>query len=87
MSEIAKGDLVMVVKPTACCGNESAIGMTFHVMSLIKMECWCVHCGNHRNIMRAECPLGFGDASRLKKIPPLSELEDATTNEPIKSHA
>lgn len=85
MSEdIKPGDLVMVVKPMACCGNPSALGMTFHILSIVKMDCWCIHCGDNRNIVRAESPLGFGDVSRLKKIPPLTELEDITTDYPIK---
>lgn len=42
---IKKGDLVMVVKPSPCCGNTSAIGRVFRVLEeRISGKGMCIHC-------------------------------------------
>lgn len=68
---IKKGDLVMVVKPAPCCGNDSAIGMTFTVSAVGNWTVLCIHCLAFIPGHAAETPLGSGYLlSRLKKIDP-----------------
>lgn len=85
--DIKPGDLAVVIKPTVCCNNPSAIGVILKVLSISHDDSWCVHCGRHRQGLRAHSSFGGGDLSRLKKIPPLAELEDTTTDTPIKELA
>lgn len=87
---IAVGDLVMVVKPTECCGVFSPKAHIF-VVARIKPSYWrCVHCGRS----------GFGESMawlddntqcfavfRLKRIPPISELEGVQSEEKLKEPA
>jgi hypothetical protein len=80
MSEPIKvGDLVVVVKPTPCCGNHGHIGTIFQVARLVHLEGRCNWCGQ---VPPAEPGADWGknDASgfsliTLKRIPPLDELE------------
>jgi hypothetical protein len=70
---IKSGDLVMVVKPRACCGNSDAIGMIFTVIGpAINPTTFCDSCYNtipsdtHLYLSGGTaCP-----PSRLKKIDP-----------------
>lgn len=86
--EIKPGDLVMVVKPMPCCGNTKTNGYMFHVQKIISDRGYCVHCNakfeiqDHVHIGEGMHVLKF----RLKKIPPLSELESQTSSldNPIK---
>lgn len=43
---IKAGDLVMVTKPTVCCGVTKQLGLVFRV-GKIEGPCnsWCIHCG------------------------------------------
>ena len=78
MSEIREGDLVVVVKPSSCCGFTGKIGKVFKVTGIITCH-GCIHCGS---ILNYGEPLALRDNgmtgyifSRLKRIPPLSKLE------------
>ena len=77
MSEIKKGDLVMVVKPTPCCGNTDRVGLTFTVREVGRAKRpYCFYCG----VLSDELAAAGGiDAvyrlSRLKKIDPPAEGE------------
>ena len=86
---IAVGDLVQVVRPTPCCGNETALGITYRVVS--KNSAWryaCIYCGASLEGDVADKMLGFGAlVSRLKRIPPLDELEGERTDETLKEPA
>lgn len=85
---IAVGDVVWIAKPTPCCGNTGAIGRVFHV-SEIKTASWpCNYCGKCRESRAAKVDSRyFVDTLRLKRIPPLSELEGQRTEENIKEPA
>jgi hypothetical protein len=76
--DIKEGDLVMVVKPTRCCGR-AIFGNTF-TAGRIRMSTdpsGCGWCGaDNAATMITEWPDGkVIPLWRLKKIPPLSELE------------
>jgi hypothetical protein len=72
VSNIKVGDLVMVVKPSSCCGNTLTIGDTFTVTSIDSYPSICGHClketkeyvvgGNSRGSLAA--------VNRLIKIDP-----------------
>lgn len=90
MSEQIKvGDLVMVVRATQCCGNVAANGWTYIVRRLVPGPFVCYGCRKSSNE-----PSAFGAPdgsmvrlSRLKRIPPLSELEGERTQEDIREPA
>lgn len=85
MSEPIKvGDLVQIVRPTTCCGDENATGLVFVVQAISVTDWWC-ECGAsgddcvHAMHQDGECV----ELSRLKRIPPLSELDDVKQDEEI----
>lgn len=82
---IKAGDWVVVVKPTMCCGNTTAIGWVFEVAEVaLQKGMFCTHC-NHRgewDAARNDRWDGF-ELSRLKRIPPLSELDDVNLQEEV----
>ena len=73
MSEkIQPGDLVMVVKPTPCCGNIHAIGTIYRAASVGYRRFRCVHCLRKHIEIGANYDAGSGHMlARLKRIPPL----------------
>ncbi len=90
MSEPIKvGDLVVVVKPPRCGCESKVLGLIYRVESIRE--------GNGR--CRCGCPSGPGllyrgpdnfprlPAWRLKRIPPLAELEGVKTEEDIREPA
>lgn len=68
---IKKGDLVMVVKPTTCCGNTKAVGRIFTVRSVALRDAHCVHCWHTEIKITAirDDGMMYG-IDRLKKIDP-----------------
>lgn len=89
MSEpIKAGDLVVVVRPTPCCDDTSAIGHTFHVLAVRRRhQGCCCFCRVPRAATAAEDVDCHYDIDRLKRIPPLSELEGECTQEDIREPA
>lgn len=84
---IKKGDLVMVVKPTPCCGNAGSLGRVFRVGSLRAFTGWCLRCGlrgdpsvdvalPHRSLEGAQL-------SRLIKIDPPALPEGVETTKGV----
>jgi hypothetical protein len=49
MSDIKVGDLVMVVKPSACCGRLDFIGKTFIALEFKIGLSNCVYCGHRED--------------------------------------
>ena len=93
---IAVGDLVVVVKPTMCCGNRTRLGHIFRVNYLgpsPTKHLRCVYCANRERVLVYVSPfqsVPTGDGyplERLKRIPPLDELESTKTDEPMKEPA
>ena len=84
---IQVGDLVQVVAPTPCCGNDNRLGETF-IFSGARMDvAWCAICGTQVITDYTKRPYGVMQINRLKRIPPLEELERTTTDEPMKEPA
>ena len=82
---IQVGDLVMVVKPTPCCGNEKAIGDIHVVLEPVGLapNTRCIYCnllGPHIDTVKIAERLVI-ERYRLKRIPPLEELEGQRTEE------
>lgn len=71
MSAIKPGDLVMVVKPSPCCGNVSVVGRIFSVKSIISAYSYCIYClESESDNPVADVGVGAISLSRLKKIDP-----------------
>lgn len=81
MNDIKAGDLVVVVKPSLCCGRTKGIGRIFTVQAVSLGTLRCTWCGFTSPVVVAETgwvnprtkrfiatPL-----ARLKKIPPLAD--------------
>ena len=82
MSDIKVGDLVVVVRPRTCCGNMKAIGRLFVVQSFGDFS-WC-ECGQKQHWSVAYLDDWYRcEVSRLKRIPPLSELEGEKIKEEL----
>lgn len=46
MENIESGDIVMVVKPTACCHASAVVGFVFEVGPVLRLgQIKCAHCG------------------------------------------
>ena len=87
MSEPIKvGDLVQIIRGALCCGGGDHIGHVFVVQSFRERPsspCLCGTSMTGTNAVRAGLR-GFGyDVLRLKRIPPLSELEGEKRDEEI----
>lgn len=75
---IRAGDLVVVVKPSTCCGDGSCIGKIYRVVKLSTGGVVCARClADYTGAVAwADRFHGF-DFGRLKKIPPdIVEQED-----------
>jgi len=90
MSEpIKPGDLVVVVRPSLCTGANEDVGRVFRVGAVCPGEGISKHCQScgksHEplHMMYAEASDGWFPFARLKRIPPLSELDDVKRDEEI----
>lgn len=89
MSDIKPGDLVMVVRPSPCCGKTSAIGTTFVVEGLNIAPGKCRHCGVIETALlartgkRSEIGLVSYRVSRLIRIDPPALPESVETTEEL----
>jgi hypothetical protein len=84
---ISVGDLVVVVLPTFCCGNDDSLGG----VHLVTGPAWgaLLRCPFCMSIVKPtdEVTLDTGNACekrRLKRIPPLDELEGVLSQHEIK---
>lgn len=82
-NEIKPGDLVMVVRPTLCCGNASSIGTVGIAGSMATYD-WsiCHYCQHIHNEVSSEVLVGeySYEMVRLKKIDPPALAEETETN-------
>jgi len=85
---IQMGDLVQVVRPTTCCNSSRYTGYLFVVRDLrVTHRGSCAACGQPTppNEVCAIGPEGaHTELPRLRRIPPLSELEGVETEEGVK---
>lgn len=82
---IKEGDLVQVIRPTPCCGSTIGLGVVYTALAVGNVEQQCDCCGEilHTGLVVAffskhpeRGTLMHGHMiERLKRIPPLSELE------------
>ena len=81
------GDLVMVVKPTTCCGDAASVGNVLTVESYARdVESFCQKCAMHVTTISALVLVGGGyvvDEHRLIKIDPLTEQDKIETLQEI----
>lgn len=82
---IAVGDLVVVARASACCGSTAWMGHTFKVTRIGRSPTSCHKCDG-----RVGAPAALGSPTgkwagldRLKRIPPLEELEGQRTEEKL----
>lgn len=79
MSNISVGDLVYVARPTPCCGNNQTVNNYFVVKELrVLQHPLCTFCStlNEADVFALDAE-GYGyHLYRLKKVPPLPELEE-----------
>lgn len=78
---IKAGDSVWIAEPTYCCGSTKALGRVFVVAEVRLADAiYCPSCRGYAP--KALCATRGGnkviELSRLRKIPPLSELERKT---------
>lgn len=75
---ISVGDLVQIIKPIHCCGRGKSIGKIFTVHHFEPFVGSCGDCGTMGDGRMLACPgqswHGYS-VERLKRIPPLEELE------------
>jgi len=85
VSAIKVGDLVQVVRPAPCCGSTESIGKIFRVTGLASGD-GCYYCQNSSKTYQLALG-GWKHGTkivRLKRIPPLSDLEGAVTQEKLR---
>ena len=90
MSQIKVGDLVQVVRGVPCCGGFNKLGVTFKVVRFLTLSgriCgWCGVTTTRNNACGSGMVSGY-DVARLKRIPPLEELEGERTEETLREPA
>jgi hypothetical protein len=85
-NSIKIGDLVMVVKPTTCCGSSNSIGRVFKVLRSENMFSKCNHCGDLKEELHAVQSMqgswyGYSLTRLIKINPPaLDETENEEIN-------
>jgi hypothetical protein len=87
---ISVGDLVVVVRGMPCCGALTKRNGLFFKVSAISPDngAACDSCGKIGGEMHAKDENGLRfDISRLKRIPPLSELESEKRDEDLREPA
>ena len=87
---IEAGDMVQVIRPISCCGADVAIGWTFIVTRIrASPRSRCRHCHQRfeGGLVAEGHPVGVFDIPRLKRIPPLSELEGEKQKEDLREPA
>jgi hypothetical protein len=90
VSDIKTGDLVMIIKPTTCCGRSDGIGMTFSAGHVLKATILCPFCGDRSPIKVAVEKVGvdlYVEAPRLKKIDPPAEGDSLPTRRDLEVEA
>jgi hypothetical protein len=90
MSEpIKAGDLVIVIRGQHCCGGTGrSLGKIRSVTEIRHGMMRCRECNARHERTYARTSVGKSyDISRLKRIPPLSELEGERTKEDLREPA
>lgn len=81
MSEIKAGDVVVIVKPTPCCGYTGQIGVVFTVKWLAYVAGICNTCGSGLiGTFVFEVEDGGAPRALVRKIEPLEDPEAIETD-------
>jgi hypothetical protein len=81
---ISVGDLVVVVKAAPCCGYNGGVGKISTYIGTDDLSIRCKNCGLISNSKSTNLSNGYSyEFYRLKKIPPLTELETTEIKEDI----
>ena len=81
---IKSGDLVVVTKPTPCCGNGSTLGAIFRVQKIKFGIAMCGYCRKEIADSFAQVgPHHFRNVYRLRRIDPLPESETQDNHESL----
>lgn len=90
---IQVGDLVVIVKESPCCASTNSLGIIFRVKA-IRPRGVGSRCNGCKATRPAETAVAESysdhfvtDIDRLRRIPPLSELEGERTDEKLKEPA
>ena len=87
LDPINEGDLVMVIKPTICCGYGDLMGRPFTVLAIVGPESGpsiCKQCGLASSTVDAQAADNrWHDIRTLKKMPPQTELESVDQPEEV----
>ena len=90
MSDIKVGDLVQVVRPRFCCPDKTRWGKVFVVGSIgLGPQYQCPYCNSYYTAetscaWEVDSTFKGCELSRLKRIPPLDELEGVLAQTEIK---
>lgn len=86
MSAIKAGDLVMVVRPTPCCGNTDGMGTVYRAAEVSSVYSYCDRCGKKSSgvVVWHEDDSGC-HVSRLIRIDPPALPEIVETEEELKA--
>jgi hypothetical protein len=86
--QIKVGDLACVVRAAPCCGSSVAIGTIFRVSEVANEDGACGTCGAASvDVQAYETDQYAYLVTRLKRIPPLEELEGEKRDENLKEPA
>jgi hypothetical protein len=80
---IKAGDLVMLVRPTSCCGDTDGLGTPFIVRNVIHSDCTCTGCHGYSTgmwLVEYE-PDNWVGAEQVIKIDPPANKETVGNEE------
>lgn len=82
---IKTGDLVMLVRPTPCCGNVGWLGTTGTISIILRRAGRCAYCGkvSERTVASLNGLEGSVSVERLKKIDPPADGDSLPTRADI----
>jgi hypothetical protein len=85
--QIKAGDLAMIVRPTRCCGK-GKLGRIGKVQSVSVGQGYCHYCGFEASQLDVQWESGwFTSAYRVKRVPPLDELDGVKHEEDLREPA
>jgi hypothetical protein len=85
---IQVGDLVLVVKPRACCGSPGRIGYVSQVFEIQEEKTgFCPDCGAVTVAKGVLLELGWGHMNRVIRIDPPAQDESTNSDNQLKEHA
>ena len=86
---IQVGDLVQIVRGTRCCNKPGHVGLIYTVTRMKSSKWHCSHCNSEESelLVAGVGHMNGYEMSRLKRIPPLEELEGEKTEKDLREPA